>query len=492
MLEMVKIGVMSGVLIALTGCQTPQIDNDAVLYHSFSHIDPDREQIVENAWIVIDGEKIKEVGAGAPSHPRYAKRRDMSGYYASAGFIDAHAHITAGPHKIEIRDGAPAVTIESVDEITMFNARIALAFGITTVRNPGGDPQANARYDANIANGVWVGPESLHAGAVIQPPPFVGASFAYPQSADEWRMEASRQAALGMKYFKLYASLTEDELEAGIQAAHEHGLKAIAHLDKISWTRAAELGIDGLEHALPTSPDLLEPDQRATYIAELGPDSKYTYRWFELADFDGPLFQQMVDLLVANKIQTNLTLVVNELGYNTDRLADVWPVADRKFDHPENLEAGLTFLQASAIGWETEDFDRARAVMPKVFEFARRLHEAGVPIMLGTDSRGGTPFYARELALHVEAGISKWAVLRMATSKSAELLGISDRTGRISSGLEADIVFLKSNPITDISNVRDVAFVIANGKEYAFDELVDDVGTAGDQDGATVQKNRVE
>ena len=481
MIKLTKTGVMSGLLMALASCQTPQTGNDAVLYHSFLRIDPDREKSIENAWIVVEGEKIVDVGAGALPERHFAKQRDMSGHYALPGFIDAHAHITAGPHNFEIRDGAPAVTIEGSDEITQFNARIALAFGITTVRNPGGDPEANARYDANIESGAWVGPEGLHAGAIIQPPPFVGDSFAYPQSTDEWRMEASRQAALGMKYFKLYLSLSENELETGIQAAHEAGLKAIAHLDNISWTRAAELGIDGLEHALPTSPDLLEPEQRAIYLAELGPHSKFTYRWFELADFDGPLFEQMVDILAKNKIQTNLTLVVNELTYNTDKLSDVWPIANRKFEHPENLEASLTFLQLGATGWDGEDFDRARAVMPKVLEFARRLHDAGVPMMLGTDSRGGTPFYARELALHVEAGISKWAVLRMATSKSAELLGISDRTGRISRGLEADIVFLKRNPINDISNVRDVAFVIANGKEFAFDGLID--GTHTDVEG---------
>ncbi|MEO9970107.1 MAG: amidohydrolase family protein [Hyphomonadaceae bacterium] len=480
MLTELKTGAMIGILLTLTNCQTPPTDSNATLYHGFSRIDPDREAVIEGAWIVVEGEKIREIGAGAPPLRKYSNTRDMSGHYALPGFIDAHAHMTAGPHKIEIRDGAPAATIESVDEITQFNARIALAFGATTVRNPAGDPEANARYDANIANGVWIGPESFHAGAAIQPPPFAGNAFAYPQSVDEWRMEASRQAALGMKYFKLYVSLTEEELAAGIQAAHEQGLKAIAHLDSVSWTRAAELGIDGLEHALPTSPDLLEPTQRADYIAGLGPDSKHTYRWFELVDFDGPLFQHMVDLLVRNQVQTNMTLVVNELTYNTDKLSDVWPLADRKFEHPDNLEAGLSFLQASGIGWEEEDFSRARAVMPKVLEFARRLHEAGVPMMLGTDSRGGTPFYAREMALHVEAGISKWAVLRMATSESAELLEIADRTGRISNGMEADIVFLSSNPMTDIYNVRNVAFVITNGREYAFDTLIEEsVGSLG-------------
>jgi len=464
--------ILAGVSCAIGGCQTPAADNGAILYYGFSRVDPDRERITENAWVVVRASRIEKAGAGAPPRGNFAERRDMSGLYALPGLIDAHAHITSGPHKIEIRDGAPAVTIESVDEITQFNARIALAFGITTVRNPGGDPVANARYDENIAAGLWVGPQALHAGSVIQPPPFTGAAFAYPQTQEEWRAEAARQSALGMKYFKLYAGLSEDELAAGIQAAHEHQLKAIAHLDKVSWTRAAELGIDGLEHALPTSPELLEPEARADYLAGLGPDSKFMYRWFELADYDGPLIRQMVDLLARKQIQTNMTLIVNQLTYNTDDLSRVWPEADRRFVHPENLKASLAFLQTSATGWTEDDFIRARAAMPKVLEFAQVLYEAGVPMMIGTDGRGGGPDYARELALHVEAGIPIWAVLRMATSGAAELLGMSERTGRITEGREADIVFLRSNPALDVGSVRDVAMVLADGKEFLFEDLM--------------------
>ena len=140
------------------------------------------------------------------------------------------------------------------------------------------------RYDESVRSGVWIGPDGVHAGAAVQPPPFVGNAFVYPRTDAEWDAEARRQAGLGMKYFKLYVSLTDDELAKGIRAAHKNGLRAIAHLDRISWTRAAELGIDDLTHALPTSPDLLEPESRREYVASLGADSKFMYRWFELVD----------------------------------------------------------------------------------------------------------------------------------------------------------------------------------------------------------------
>jgi imidazolonepropionase-like amidohydrolase len=221
-----------------------------------------------------------------------------------------------------------------------------------------------------------------------------------------------------MTFFKLYTDLTEAELVAGIRAAHAHGLKAIAHLNAVSWTRAAELGIDGLEHALPTSADLLEPAARATYLAQQERSSKFMYRWFELADYDGPLIRRMVALLAEKKIPVNMTLIVNQVVYNIDDLDRIVPAYEMADALPEVLEVYLPQLRASATGWTPEDFTRARAVFPKVLEFARVLHEAGVPMMIGTDGGGGA-FFAQEMGLHVQAGIPVWEVLRMATAKTA-------------------------------------------------------------------------
>jgi imidazolonepropionase-like amidohydrolase len=387
------------------------------------------------------------------------------------GFIDAHAHITTtGMQQIEVHEGVVTVKMESVDRITQHNARIALARGVTTIRNPGGDPEANARYDRNVASGAWVGPEARHAGAVMEPPPFVGSSFGYPRNEAEWNAEAARQAALGMTYFKLYVDLTEAELAAGIRAAHRHGLKAIAHLNAVSWTRAAELGIDGLEHALPTSADLLEPAARATYLAQAEPSSKFMYRWFELADFDGPLIRQMAALLAKKKIRVNLTLIVNQLIYNIDDVERIIPAQETADLLPEVLAVVLPQLRASATGWTPADFDRARAVFPKVLAFARLLHEAGVPLMIGTDGGGGS-FFARELALHVEAGIPTWEVLRMATTKTAELLGMGERIGRIAPGFEADLVILDADPLEDIGNAAQVHGVLTDGRLLTSAEL---------------------
>ncbi len=444
----------------------------ADIYHGFTLVDPATEKRIENAWIVVEGGRISRIGSGkVPRASESTHAHDLTGRFVLPGLIDAHAHVTStGILNVEMRDGAPVISMKTDERITQRNARVALARGVTTVRNPGGVPAANAHYDRMIAAGTWIGPEARHAGAVIQPPPMSGEMFRYPRTEAEWQAAASQEAQLGMTYFKLYTDLNEHELATGIRVAHQHGLKAIAHLNGVSWTRAIELGIDGLEHALPTSPDLLEPDARAKYVAELDQTSRFMYRWFELADYDGPLIRKLVDLLAQKKIAVNLTLVVNELIYHTDDLGRVLPASELKEFHPDVLAVYESQLRASATGWTPEDYERARRVMPKVQAFARLLHGAGVPMMIGTDSGGGV-LYGRELELHREAGISTWGVLRMATSEAADIMGIGNRVGRITEGYEADLVILDADPLADVRAVDRVHAVINNGKVLKPSEL---------------------
>jgi len=453
-------------LCALTG---PAIGDD--LYFGFTRLDPEAQSVVADSYVVVRDGLILSAGQGDAPEASYENRHDMSGLYALPGFIDAHGHLVAGPHTVEVEDGAPVVKMDSIDEVTRYNARMALAFGVTTVRNPGGSTEAAAAYDRNIAEGRWTGPDALHAGAVIQPPPFGGSAFAYPASQAEWDAEAARQAEAGMSYFKLYHGLSEDELALGIEAAHAHGLDAIAHLDQVSWTRAAELGIDGLLHSLPTSADLLPEAERDAYTASLGRDSTPLYRWFELADLDGPEITHMLATLVEHDVSVDLTLTVNAMMTETDPAAVFFPPEEAAYLHPQSRDGMLAMLPLSTYGWTPEDFSRARAAMEQVYAFARRVDAAGVTLLLGTDGNGGGPALARELEFHARAGFTNWEILELATSRNADGLGLSEQTGRIAPGLEADLVFLARNPLDDIGHVRSVEWVVTNGQAHSFADL---------------------
>ena len=83
----------------------------------------------------------------------------MSGLFAIPGLVDAHGHLTGGPQRVTTDDGEMLIEITAGDEFTRINGLVALAFGATSVRNPGGSTEAAARYDARLASGVTT-PES--------------------------------------------------------------------------------------------------------------------------------------------------------------------------------------------------------------------------------------------------------------------------------------------------------------------------------------------
>lgn len=182
----------------------------------------------------------------------------------------------------------------------------------------------------------------------------------------------------------------------------------------------------------------------------------------------------MLRTLVENNVIVNLTLLVNEMIYFAGDWETVFPemagdIPD--YVHPRQA-AALEPAYAAFAAVPEEQLVRGRAVWPKVLEFARRLYEAKVRMIVGTDGTGGGPVYARELYNHTLAGIPNWEVLRMATTGNADLIGLKN-TGRISEGYRADLVFLRANPVEDVRNVREVALVVSEGKAWAPEELLD-------------------
>jgi len=97
-----------------------------------------------------------------------------------------------------------------------------------------------------------------------------------------------------------------------------------------------------------------------------------------------------------------------------------------------------------------------------------RLHAAGVPIALGSDTN--MPFVFPGCSTHLEmqlmarAGLSNADVLRIATLGSAELLGIEDEVGDVASGHLANLIILEKNPLEDLRNTWTIDTVVLKGR----------------------------
>ena len=100
----------------------------------------------------------------------------------------------------------------------------------------------------------------------------------------------------------------------------------------------------------------------------------------------------------------------------------------------------------------------------------RRAYRIGVPVVYGSDIIANIPGHTRGSAslslidTWVDAGIPALEILRAMTINGARLLDIEDERGSISAGMYADIIATAENPLDDIEALRDVRFVMKEGK----------------------------
>lgn len=104
----------------------------------------------------------------------------------------------------------------------------------------------------------------------------------------------------------------------------------------------------------------------------------------------------------------------------------------------------------------------------------KRVHEAGIPIALGTDAGNPLTLHGASVFMELEAmqasGLAPRDVLAAATANAARALGL-DSTGTVAPGSVADLLVLDADPLADVRNVRDIALVVRRGEIYTRHEL---------------------
>jgi imidazolonepropionase-like amidohydrolase len=424
--------------------------------------------------LVRDGliERIGPVASIRP--PSGARVIDGSGKWLIPGLFDLHAHVNLGPVR-GMATGKPVVDIDTT--MSSWSLRMLLAFGVTTIRDPGGSAAQSVALRDSVARGRLVGPRIFTAGDVIDASDFPGL-VERARTPDEVRAAVRRQAALGVDYIKLYASLGPEAVQAGIAEAHVLGKKAIGHLFATSWTQAALAGIDGIVHSVPSSPRLLTPERRAAFLKNVARNARFMLQWHEYYDPQSAEADSMIGALVARRVVHDPTLVVFEAMAWGDS-ARVTESPELRFAPPRLLENWRTDFTLSG-GFKPADYDSSKLVWPAVLRFVKQLYDRGVFLVTGTDANNpwvppGSSIH-RELELLVSAGIPPLAVLRMASRNGAEALGILDQVGTIEPGKRADLVLLDADPSVNIGNTRKIRWVMKDGRERTPDELLQPTG----------------
>ena len=435
-------------------------------------VEPGTQEPPQLADVLIHEGKIVEVrpvGSGVSD----SNSVDAGGRYLLPGFIDTHVHVALGPVAFDMVDGAPQMKLQPDAEVTRRSMLSLLAHGITTARDPGGPTETLVDLRRRQAKGDIEGPRLRVAGAVIDRLPFEGLTTAV-EGPEQARAEVRRQAEAGVDWIKLYTQLSPEELKAAIDEAHAHGLKTVAHLQRVPWTEAVELGLDAIVHGIPGSEELLPTHTHEAYLPDLA-GTRFLYSWFEHVDLGSPEIRHMVKTLAEAGTTLDLTLVAFEAMVRGDQPWRTRAQPELGFVAPSLVENWSSFFTFN-IGWQPEDFERAKRSWPKALAFARLLHESGIALTVGTDANNpwtvAGPSFHRELELLADAGIEPRDILRMATVNGASALDLEGRIGTLRVGSDADLVLLDRNPLDDISATRDIAWVMQRGRLYFPDTLL--------------------
>lgn len=419
-------------LIATTTCVTSAIAGTTVI-NCGKLLDVKAGVWRERVSITIENNSVKSI-TPMQSDP---SNIDLSNYACLPGLMDMHVHLSDDP-KPQVDQFRNALSLDAIDyaySSTKLAERTLMA-GFTTVRDLGAAGGLNVAMKRAIENGSIVGPRLFTAGKAIgttggHADPSNGLSMAMrhakgkpgPEngvinSADTAREAVRSRYQEGADLIKITATggvlsqaasgqnsqFTDEELKAIITTAKDYGFRVAAHAHgNEGIKRALRAGIDSIEHG--TYMD----DEAIALFKKMG-------AWY-------------VPTISAGKFVAEKAKIPNYFS----------PVVQPK---------------AAAIG-------------PLIQATFARAVKAGVNIAFGTDA-GVFPNgeNAKEFRYMVEAGMSPLAALRSATLGAAELLNQSKRLGSIEPNYAADIIAVKGDPLTDITLLEKVDFVMKDGVVY--------------------------
>jgi imidazolonepropionase-like amidohydrolase len=391
-------------------------------------VDPATGQVATNKTLVIQNGKVVDIRDGFVGEGDVVDLRDS---FVLPGLIDTHVHILSqqGP-TIAMDRVTHSKSREAIDG-AMYALR-TLKAGFTTVADVGDDNEPVFALRDGINAGEVPGPRILTSGYILTPHgghadvhsyrPEVMEVLENPAAcsgADECRRMVRKQIQQGADLIKITATggvlddaatgvdqqFTDDEMVAIVQTAHALGRIVKAHAHGTAGINAAlRAGVDSIEHG--------------TYLDD-----------------------ESVKLFKAHNAYLVPTLLAGHTVALEAAKPDTWM--------PPAVKA------------------KALMVGPNMIGMAHRAHLAGIKIAFGTDS--GVSHHgdnAQEFGLLVQAGLTPMEAIRAATTTAAEQLGLSKVAGSLAPGHGADLIAVKGDPLSDVTQLEHVSFVMKGGVVY--------------------------
>jgi len=382
-------------------------------------------RMLENQTIVVAGNKIQSIDAGA-TIPAGATVIDLSRATVLPGFIDVHTHLTSDIRHAGFSSLGTSIPREALNGVP--NAKATLLAGFTTVRNVGASGYADIALRDAINAGDVIGPRMQasgpplgitggHCDSNLLAPEFHYSAEGVADGIAEVQHKVRETIKYGADVIKFCASggvfskgdnplleqYSPEEMRALIAESHRLGRKVATHAHStVAITDAVLAGVDSIEHGIFLDDEGIRlMKEHGTYLVP----TSFPLYWFE--------------------------------------------------EHERELNLPPWVIEKAAI------------IIPAAKKNMARAFAAGVKVALGTDAAvyphgmNGGEFWSM-----VELGMSPVHALQAGTVNAADLMGWSDRIGSIEPGKFADIVAVAGDPLTDIKTLQHVGFVMKDGVVY--------------------------
>ena len=380
-------------------------------------------QMIPNAFIVIEGERITAVGANI-TVPTGAEVIDLKTMTVLPGLIDSHTHLTFAPGLGGVTGITQSIPRQALTGAK--NARITVMAGFTTVRNVGATGYSDiALRDAInagdvpgpriVASGPSLGITGGHCDDSFLPWEFHHKSDGVADGVESVMAKTREVIKYGANVIKFcstggvlslgddpkHAEFTLDEMKTIVAEAHRLGRKVAAHAhggEGLKWAVLA--GVDSIEHG--------------TYIDDEG-------------------------IRLMKEKGTYLVPTI----YLTDWFLENYP----------------------SLGLPPQIIAKAKEVMPAMKKNLTHAIQQGVPVAFGTDAAVYPHgLNAREFAVLVRMGLTPLQAIQTATVNASKLLGWEDRIGAVESGKFADLIAVEGDPTKDVTELERIKFVMKGGQ----------------------------
>jgi len=433
-------------------------------------IDGTGAAVLQDQTVVVDGAKITRIGQDAAA-PAGAEVLDLTGYTVLPGLVGMHDHLYYLQRPNSDAAGSEPPTL--LPQMTYSAPRMYLANGVTTIRTAGSvEPYVDINLRHLIEAGALIGPHVEPTGPYLQGPSDIFIQMHSLTGPEDAKAFVNFWAASGATNFKAYMHITRAELGAAIQAAHALHLKVTGHLCSVTYPEAAELGIDNLEHGFFVNTQLdpdKQPDQcsretGSATLAKMTPDS--------------PEAAALIKLLVAHHVAITSTLPVFEASLAGKPVLRPKALATLT---PQALEAYLYNRNRRNTSPDSPALQRGETNYKNDVQLEHKFVEAGGLLMAGLDPTGNgatLPGFGdqHEIELLVtDAGFTPLEAIKIATLNGATYLGQQDRIGSIEVGKDADLMIVKGDPSTHITDIENVEIVLKDGIAYDSNKLLESV-----------------